>query len=320
MTSSVDDALGLWDLPGDARTRLINVAENHTYLVESGSGPVSVLRVHRHGYHSRQSIESEIHWLLALAGTGDVRVPSVIPGRDGNFVQLTEFAGTGSWRHMVMFSHVDGTAPDPSGDLVAGYRELGRISVRLHRQSAGWPLPIGFSRPAWNTRSLLGPGRRWGNWRHAPNVTPEICQILERAEAKVIGRLANFGMDRKRYGLIHADMRLANLIMADDGIWVIDFDDCGPGWHLYDFAAGISFIEDHPQVADYRAAWIEGYCESGYLGREERDEIDSFVMLRRLALLAWVGSRIDATEPRQLAPHFAAVSAKIAEKFLAKPD
>ena len=56
--ASVAQVLYLWDLPQAAATR-INVSENVTYLVESAHG-LSVLRVHRPGYHSRRAIECEV--------------------------------------------------------------------------------------------------------------------------------------------------------------------------------------------------------------------------------------------------------------------
>ena len=40
---------------------------------------------------------------------------------------------------------------------------------------------------------------------------------------------------------------------------VIDFDDCGFSWFMYDFATTVSFFEDHPQVPDLKDAWVEGY-------------------------------------------------------------
>ena len=311
-----DSALHFWDIPAGATTRLINIAENHTYLVEAEGGFRSVLRVHRTGYHSRREILSELQWLRALSESGAVDVPAIIAGRNGGEVQTVGPSGNRGCRNLVMFAFVEGTHPDESGDLSDQFGNLGRIAARTHLHSRQWRRPAGFLRPAWDIDAVFGSRPRWGNWRDAPNVTPDILQALERTETILRRRLGDFGTGPERFGLIHADMRLANLIVGDGRIWLIDFDDCGFGWFLYDFAAAISFIEDHPQVPKLKEAWIEGYSEFLPLGRKGFGEIDSFVMLRRMALLAWIGSRIDSTEPRRLAGKFARGTAKLAEDYL----
>ena len=42
-----EQSLSLWDVPEDARMRLINVAENTTYLVDASQGNKAILRVRR---------------------------------------------------------------------------------------------------------------------------------------------------------------------------------------------------------------------------------------------------------------------------------
>ena len=78
----------------------------------------------------------------------------------------------------------------------------------------------------------------------APEVTKEVQGKLERVELKIRGRLLDYGKSEKRFNLIHADMRLANLLIDQKSTRLIDFDDCGFGWFMYDFASAISFIED----------------------------------------------------------------------------
>ena len=51
--------------------------------------------------------------------------------------------------------------------------------------------------------------------------------MLGRLAAALRARLAAFGTGPARYGLIHADIRLANLLVDDGRVSVIDFDDCG---------------------------------------------------------------------------------------------
>ena len=316
--SVIDDlarrALALWDLPGDAVARRINVAENVTYLVEARSvrSVRSVLRVHRVGYHTRRAIECELAWSQALNDQGGVPTPRVIRGRDGAAVQQID------GRFAVLFEFVDGVEPDPSDDLVQPFEALGAIAARTHVHAMRWQRPEPFERLIWNVESVFGAAATWGDWRDAPHVTPERRAVLERVERVVTERLAAFGEGADRYGLIHADMRLANLLVDGETTRLIDFDDCGIGWFLYDFAAAISFIEDDPQVPDLRAAWVRGYRSVRAMSEVEEREIDSFIMLRRLALLAWIGSRIEAPEPQRYAPAFARVSVELGERYLAQ--
>ena len=164
---------------------------------------------------------------------------------------------------------------------------------------------------------MFGPNATWHDWRDAPNVTDSIKAVLEETEAVVTDRLQKYGTSVERFGLIHADMRLANLLINEGTTRLIDFDDCGLGWFMYDFAAGISFIEDDPQVPALKEAWVNGYRKARQLSDGDEKEIDTFIMLRRLALLAWIGSHIEVDTAKELAPAFAPVTRDLAEKFLA---
>lgn len=301
--------LELWNLPGKPRAELINVSENRTFLVEAQGGFRAVLREHRAGYHSRAEIESELAWMAALGAGGVTRVPVPVAGRDGAMLQGD--------RPYVLFEFIEGAAPDEDGDLVPGFETLGGIAARLHGHVRGWTLPDGFTRKAWDLGAVFGAAPIWGNWRDAPGVTPAIRPMLERAEARVCDRLQAFGQGPDRHGLIHADMRLANLLVQEDDIRLIDFDDCGFGWFLYDFAAAVSFMETRDDLADLKAAWLRGYRAVAPLSVADEAEIDTFVMLRRFALLAWIGSHMEAPEPQAMAPHFAQGTADLAAAFLA---
>ncbi len=308
-------ALPLWPVPEGAKARLINVSENATYLVEA-EGFRSILRIHRPAYHSRRGIEQELAWSMALAADNMVMTPPPIAGKDGGLVQQGQHPNLSAPRFMVMFNFAPGRQPDERDDLVAPFERLGAIAARTHLHSKGWAKPEPTERPVWNTDAVFGPKAIWGDWRDAPQVTPEIRAVLEQAEALVCARLLAFGKGADRFGLIHADMRLANLLIEGETTRLIDFDDCGLGWFLYDFATGISFMEDHPQVPALRQAWVKGYRQVRALSDSEEAEIDTFVMLRRMALLAWIGSHLEAPEPQALAPHFAAGTARLAKDFL----
>ena len=308
-------SLSLWDVPADATARLINLSENATFLVESPSGHRSVLRLHRDGYHSRRAIACELAWMAALDREGGVETARPLPGRNGEVIQESGSSSLAP-RRMVMFEFLAGEEPDPDQDLKAPFRQLGAIAARTHLHSICWTRPDAFERLVWDDEMVFGPGANWGDWRAAPGLDSNSERTLADAEALVRARLAAYGREEDRYGLIHADMRLANLLIDGGRTRLIDFDDCGFGWFMYDFAAGISFMEDHPQVPALRAAWLDGYESVRPLDDADEAEMDSFIMLRRMALLAWIGSHAGTDLARSQAPHFASVSARLARDYL----
>ncbi|MHC9296199.1 phosphotransferase enzyme family protein [Mycobacterium sp. LTG2003] len=310
-------ALAEYDISPDASLRLLNLSENATYLVEDG-GTQSILRVHRQNYHRPHEIESELDWLEALRADSDVTVPTVLPARDGR--RLVSVDADGTTRHIVHFDMVGGAEPDESSLTVHDFHTLGRITAALHEHSQRWTRPAGFGRFSWDWEHSLGDQPRWGRWQDAEGVGPAEIRLLERAQNLLRQRLEKYGTTPDRYGLIHADLRLANLLVdpdaAESPITVIDFDDCGFGWYFYDFGTAVSFIEDDPALADWQAAWVEGYRARRELPAADEEMLASFVLLRRLLLLAWMGSHSHSRESATKAISYAAGSCELAERYL----
>jgi Ser/Thr protein kinase RdoA (MazF antagonist) len=311
-------ALPRFGLSAGATATLCNVSENHTYRVEdpeSGSG--YALRVHRPGYRTSPQIESELEWIDALRADGAVDTCVAVAGTDGERVvevRVDERAA----RNVVLFEWLPGVAPDPEGaDAVAGFRTLGAVSARMHAHARAWSRPPGFDRPPWDYEHTLGAGGHWGAWQDGLGIGPEERALLDRLDATIAARLGAYGRGDDRFGLVHADIRLANLLVDGGHVRVIDFDDCGFGWFMYDFATSVSFMEDHPRVPELRDAWLEGYRSVAPLGAADEAELDTLVMLRRLLLVAWIGSHHTfATEAAELGAGFTAGTCALAERYL----
>ena len=294
------------------------MSENATYLVEASNNFKAILRIHRENYHSHRAIECELEWLEALNAAKIIPTPGYYIGKNGNPIQKHHVKGLPSPRYMVLFHFVKGQTPCETIEMTDRFEELGAIAARCHNHVLTWQKPKNFDRLVWDVEAVFGNTPTWGDWRNAPEVDSKVLAQLEKVEKTIRKRLKIFGKPQTRFNLIHADMRLANLLIDDDRTRLIDFDDCGWGWFLYDFAAAISFIEDDPLIPSLKAAWVRGYRSVRSMSSEEEAEIDTFVMLRRMALLAWIGSHIEAPEPQKMAPGFAAITARLGQEWMDK--
>lgn len=315
-------ALDLYSHTSNATVKLINYSENITYLVDDKNVPVpfkTILRVNRPSYHSKSELEGEIRWIESLLSSSKIVVPEPVAGRNGEYVQEITRDKFGNPYHCVMFSFLTGEHPDEKNEkgLRQEFEKLGEITALLHNHSQEWNDSKFISRPTWDFDTMLGSKPKWGRWQDGLAVSPKRRVLFEKVAEVIKERLTRFGKSPDKFGLVHADLRLANLLVERETIKVIDFDDCGFSWYLYDLATALSFIEHKEYVPELAKAWLTGYKKNRELSKEEEDEIPTFIMLRRLLLVAWIGSHIDNDTAKSLGAEFTSQTVELAERYLA---
>lgn len=311
--------LSNYDLGKPEPPVLINLSENATFRIDDpASGRRWALRVHRDGYHTRNGIASELAWLMALRADGVVTTPVPVPGRDRELIQVAGHPAMRRPRNVVLFKWERGVEPSEKDHLVEKFEVLGEVTARMHLHSLRWKRPENFERHVWDFDTSVGDRPHWGRWRDGMGLDAGKEALFARAVELMRWRLERFGKGPDRFGLIHSDMRLANLLVDGDEVKVIDFDDSGFSWRLYDAATAVSFFEHEKHVPELMASWVKGYRRVHWLPSEDEAEIPTFVMLRRMILVAWIGSHSETDLAQSMGVDYTKKTVPMCEEYLSR--
>lgn len=279
--------------------RLISERENAVYAVTLRGGRKAALRLHRLGYNSEAEIASELSWTESLADRG---FPAPQPIRtDGDEL----FAKAVDGRIATMISWVEGAPIGAAGLPLAGHQseqitqheELGRLLARLHQLSDEMELPAKFTRRSWDIAGFLGENPLWGRFWEHPSLSQSARATILAARAKAQDDLTAYQAEGADFGLIHADALRENVFQNEIALTLIDFDDAGFGFRMYDLTTAISQSTDDAVYPELRKAILRGYDQLRPLRQVDRDSFALFTMLRRFASLGWAVPRMAADDP-----------------------
>lgn len=291
--TEVDEAAAHW---GATPVRMIRNRENAVHEMRLPSGARAALRLHRLGYQSAAAIRSELWWCSALAERS-VPVPAALPARSGgHLVQLStgRVASAVTWLPGEALGEAGVPFRLPLPVLLDRHRALGALVRQVHEVTAGLALPPDFSRPRWDRAGLVGEAPFWGRFWDHPAAGAEDRAVLRAARAFLDARLADMG----RPGLIHADVLRENVLVDGAALALIDFDDSGWGYPLYDLGTCLSQNLAEPAHADIRDALMDGY------GTKDRDMVEAMTLARCCASVGWMMPRLrpeDPVVPRHIA-------------------
>ncbi len=279
---------------GGSGPQLIRKRENAVYDVMLPSGRAA-LRLHRAGYQSAAAIRSELWWCQALAAAG-VPVSRPVPTGDG---QLLVALSTGRLASAVGW--VDGVPLGEAGVPLAGsiaaqvghHRALGRLIARLHTASDALVPPRDFVRTRWDSDGLLGETPFWGRFWDHPALQPDDAALLRGARDFLRERLQDHAGSGS-FGLIHADVLRENVFVGPSGLSLIDFDDSGFGFRLYDLGTVLSQNLFEPALPQIAQALAEGYGQTRPL---DPAMIPVFTLMRCCASVGWTMPRLAPDDP-----------------------
>lgn len=285
MSDPVREALALWGLER-AECSFVAGRENRVYRVRSASGD-HALRIRRPGYRDEDELQSELAWLAAMDRAG-LNVPTPRPSIQG---RLLERLGAG---FVDLVGWLPGTpmgqsrAPLRLANRRGVFHALGVEMARLHAACDAWQRPDGFRRCRWDLDGLLGEAPLWGRFWDNPALDAQTRHLFLRFRQAARDRLAR--TQDLDFGLIHADLVRENVLLDGPSIRMIDFDDGGFGFRLFDLATVLLKNMAEPDYPALKAALIAGYHSQRPL---DLSLLDLFLVLRALTYVGWIVPRID---------------------------
>jgi len=303
------------------RLSLIKFRENAVFCAHRADGVKCALRVHRAGYHSRQALNSELVWVQHLAAHG-ISVPQIVPARSGQVLVEMAVPEVPEPRHVDMLAWIEGDAPGsaehglPSEvDVGAIFFQAGQLAARIHLSSACWQPPPGFVRHAWDEDGLIGETPFWGRFWELAALTPAQRDLMLRTRDKARVDLNRYGRHAGNFGMLHADFVPENLLLHQGHLHLIDFDDCGFGWYLFELATALYFCLDDARLEQIQAALLAGYRALKPLGEDELAFLPLFLALRGATYLGWLHTR-PGLAADELAPLLIGRGCQLAQAYL----
>jgi len=295
-----EEAIKQWNIKVES-FKLIKHRENTVYKVNASNGCSYALRVHRYGYHTDDELRSEITWMRALQAGSGIDTPNVVRTRASeDFINFTH-PSVENPRQVSVLEWIEGTSFDHLGRVERGvkaeledrYFRLGIKAAEMHRHSASWEAPSGFVRSAWDEDGLLGERPLMGRFWDHPKLTPAQRKQFQKARIVLRELLKKIGKSPESYGMIHADFLPENILVDGSKMQLIDFDDCGPGWYLFEVAASLFPHVNQPFFDELLASYLQGYRTVRAISAEHESYIPAFIMMRAFSYLGWLMSRGD---------------------------
>lgn len=286
MGDPVAQALALWGM-AEARAEFVAGRENRVYRVRTEAGAFA-LRIRRPGYRSDAEILSELEWLAAMARAG-LQVP--LPRRALSGALVETVAGNA----VDVIGWLDGRPMGQSGtplalaDPAAVFHRLGGELARLHAACDAWQPPDGFTRAHWDRDGLLGDAPLWGRFWDNPTLDAETRAVFVRFRDAARAALDGIGATQD-FGLIHADPVRENVLLEGARLHLIDFDDGGYGFRLFDLATALVKNREEPEYPEMEAALIAGYRAVRPL---DTGALPLFLAIRAASYVGWIVPRLD---------------------------
>ena len=284
----------------------INYEYNATLKVQTTDDRLFALRINTNSPRTPENLVAEIAFVRFLAEDGRVKVPHPIENSEGDFYTSIFHEPSERTFHCVLYSWIPGEEleDEPTDEQL---NALGAAMATMHLLAQGFELPHGsalptFDDPLWWTEDFL--------LSEKSVLNAETKELIAKALSAIKSGVAKF-YDNATPLLIHADMHGGNVLWNEGTLSVIDFDDCGLGLPIQDFATALYYFDTPEQDAAFK----EGYKSILPVPECSEKEMKMFFLQRRIVLLNYLYETSNL-EHRSMIPDYQEETLRRIKNFL----
>lgn len=258
----------------------VNSGTNRVYKIRKGSQNF-YLRISSRGY---DYISSEIHWIEYLKKS--IKVPDVVISNNGRSIERLE--DNGEVYVICMFHELPGVYWNKNDSSIWNDKTFfnwGKTMGCMHRLSKSYHPPKElYKRPQVEERfSPLG------NYVAVPTLHEKMSRIQNEISA--------LPKDIDSYGLIHIDMHQQNILINENNVSVLDFDECRYGFFAHDIGVSLyhaiwwGLPDDRSEKNGFALRIIKnfmsGYNTENSLSDFWLEKIMLFMRYRQIEAFSW---------------------------------
>ena len=252
----------------------LNSFENRVYEVELEDRTRLVAKFYRPGRWTEAQILEEHQFLLDLE---EAEVPVCPPLKLPDGRTLSEIDGI----VYCLFPRKGGRAPDePDDELLL---RLGMLTARIHN--------VGAARKSAHRLVMNGTEFVHKNldlFRERNTIPPRLAPRYHRA-AEYIAKSVDMYLQKTDVHRIHGDLHPGNLLLRDDVLCVLDFDDMVTGPAVQDIWLLVPGRDVESRMR--RELFLEGYEQMRAFDRRTLQMVEPLRGLRRIHYAAWITRR-----------------------------
>lgn len=257
----------------------INYEYNATLKLEASDGRLFALRINTNSPRTPENLKAEIAFVRLLAEDGRVKVPQPIANTEGGYYTSVFHEPSQRTFHCVLYSWIEGEELEDE-PIVEQLKAVGVAMATMHLVAPSFELPQGaalstFDDALWWTEDFL--------LSEKSVLDSEAKDLISQALAAIKEGVAKFYVSSSPM-ILHADMHGGNVLWNGESLSVIDFDDCGFGLPIQDFATALYYFDTPEQDAAFK----EGYKSVAPLPECSEQDMKMLFLQRRIILLNYL--------------------------------
>ncbi len=232
---------------------------------------------------------TEVFFLDRVNAKSDLVVPEVIYSKSNQGVTIITSDYTDIPKRVIVYKWLEGKQLNDK-ETDALYYQVGQMMATLHKVTDGEEVPDELTPMKWDRVYYFTDEEIvYKDKAYRDKTSDETIAIMDKTIALLDNALSEY-YKKPNVQLVHGDMNPYNVLLKDEEMWLLDFEDALLGYPIHDSAIMLYYYkyDDNFDYEKVKKTVLDGYSSvSGSQDFTDYD-IDLFILARRVNFLNYI--------------------------------